>query len=211
MKPLNRRHFLKSASASGAGLLILPTGTLFGQNRPSNKLNVALIGVWGRGLAHYNALRKENVVALCDVNELRFPDALKAFPGAKTYIDWRQLLDKEVKNIDAVVCCTPDHNHAHIAVWAMNRDKHVYMEKPIALTVEEARLVRAKYLEKRSKLATQAGTQRHAIPNFSRVKEMVRDGAVGNLQGVFAWGNRQLPRTGYLPAEGSPPKTLHYD
>ncbi|MFM8617418.1 MAG: Gfo/Idh/MocA family protein [Opitutaceae bacterium] len=211
MKPLNRRHFLKSASATGAGLLILPTGTLFGQNRPSNKLNVALIGVWGRGLAHYNALRKENVVALCDVNELRFPDALKAFPGAKTYIDWRQLLDKEVKNIDAVVCCTPDHSHAHIAVWAMNRDKHVYMEKPIALTVEEARLVRAKYLAKRTKLATQAGTQRHAIPNFNRVKEMVRDGAVGNLQGVFAWGNRQLPRPGYLPAEGSPPKTLHYD
>ena len=144
----NRRHFLKSASATGAGLLILPTGTLFGQNRPSNKLNVALIGVWGRGLAHYNALRKENVVALCDVNELRFPDALKAFPGAKTYTDWRQLLDKEVKNIDAVVCCTPDHHHAHIAMWAMARDKHVYMEKPIALTVEEARMVRAAYLKK---------------------------------------------------------------
>ncbi len=211
MKPLNRRHFLKSASASGAGLLILPTGTLFGQNRPSNKLNVALIGVWGRGLAHYNTLRKENVVALCDVNELRFPDALKAFPGARTYTDWRQLFDKETKNIDAVVCCTPDHHHAHIAIWAMNRDKHVYMEKPIALTVEESRLVRAKYLEKRSKLATQAGTQRHALPNFNRVKEMVRDGAVGNLQGVFVWGNRQLPRPGYLPAEGSPPTTLHYD
>lgn len=208
---LPRRRFLQSASATGAGLLLLPSGTVFGQNAPSKKLNIALIGVWGRGLAHYNTLMKENVVALCDVNELRFPDALKAFPNARTYTDWRVLLDKEDKNIDAVVCCTPDHHHAHIAIWAMNRDKHVYMEKPIALTVSEARAVRALYLKKRSKLATQAGTQRHAIPNFQRVKEMVRDGAVGNLQGAFAWGNRQLPRPGYLPAEGTPPATLHYD
>ena len=182
---LPRRRFLQSASASGAGLLLLPSATLFGQNTPSKKLNIALIGVWGRGLAHYNTLMKENVVALCDVNELRFPDALKAFPNARTYTDWRVLLDKE-KGIDAVVCCTPDHHHAHIAIWAMNRDKHVYMEKPIALTVSEARAVRALYLKKRSKLATQAGTQRHAIPNFQRVKEMVRNGAMGNLQGAFA-------------------------
>jgi predicted dehydrogenase len=209
MHPLNRRQFLKSTTASGAGLLLLPTGTLFGQNRPSKKLNIALIGVWGRGQAHYNALKKENVVALCDVNELRFPDALKVFPGAKTYVDWRKCIEQ--KDIDAVVCCTPDHHHAHVAMWAMNRDKHVYMEKPIALTVEETRMVRAAYLKKKNKLATQAGTQRHAIPNFQRVKEMVRDGAIGELKGAFAWGNRQLPRPGYLPAQGSPPSTLHYD
>lgn len=210
MNPPNRRQFLKSATASGAGLLILPSGTLFGQNRPSNKLNIALIGVWGRGLAHYNTLKKENVVALCDVNELRFAEALQAFPGAKTYTDWRKLLNQE-KGIDAVVCCTPDHHHAHIAIWAMNRDKHVYMEKPIALTVEEARLVRAKYLAKKNKLATQAGTQRHAHPNFQRLAEMIRDGAIGDLQGAFAWGNRQLPKPAYLPAQGSPPDTFHYD
>jgi predicted dehydrogenase len=209
MKPLNRRQFLRSTTASGAGLLILPTGTLFGQNRPSNKLNVALIGVWGRGLAHYNALAKENVVALCDVNELRFPDALAKFPGARTYVDWRKCLEQ--KDINAVVCCTPDHHHAHIAVWALNRDLHVYMEKPIALTVAEARLVREAYLKKKHKLATQAGTQRHAHPNFARVREMVQDGAVGDLQAAMAWGNRQLPRPGYLPAEGSPPETLHFD
>jgi predicted dehydrogenase len=77
--------------------------------------------------------------------------------------------------------------------------------------VDEIRAVRALYLKKKNKLATQAGTQRHAMPNFQRVKEMVRDGAVGNLQGVFAWGNRQLPRPGYLPAQGSPPASLHYD
>ena len=84
----------------------------------------------------------------------------------------------------------------------MNRGLHVYMEKPIALTVEEARLVRATYLKNKHKLATQAGTQRHANPNFARVRELVRDGAVGELRNVFVWGNRQLPKPGYYPAAG---------
>jgi hypothetical protein len=101
---VNRRHFLKAASAIGAGLTILPSGARAGKNAPGNKLNIALIGVWGRALAHYDSLADENVVALCDVNEARFPDALKAFPKAKTYVDWRQCLDQ--KDLDAVVCCT---------------------------------------------------------------------------------------------------------
>ena len=206
---MNRRHFLKTAAATGTGLLILPSGTLFGQNRPGNKLNIALIGVWGRGLAHYNELASQNVVALCDVNESRFPEALKKFPGAKTYVDWRKCLEQ--KDLDAVVCCTADHTHAHVAMWAMNRGLHIYCEKPIGMSVEECRLLRATYLKKKDKIATQAGTQRHANPNFARVRELIRDGAVGDLKGVFVWGNRKLPRPGYLPAEGSPPSTFHYD
>lgn len=204
-----RRQFLRSASATGAGLLILPHSMLFGAATPSRKLNVALIGVWGRGLAHYNALSSENVVALCDVNELRFPEALKKFPGARTYTDWRKCLDH--KGLEAVVICTADHSHAHVAMWAMNRGLHVYCEKPIGMTVEECRLLRAKYLAKKDRIATQAGTQRHAIPNFARVREMIRDGAVGDLSAVFVWGNRQLRRPGYLPAAGSPLSTFHYD
>ncbi|MBL9201073.1 MAG: Gfo/Idh/MocA family oxidoreductase [Opitutaceae bacterium] len=206
---LSRRSFLTSASATGAGLLLLKHSTLFGQGTPSKKLNIALIGVWGRGLAHYAGLASENVVALCDVNEARFPDALKKFPGAKTYVDWRKCLDH--KGLDAVVICTADHTHAHCAMWAMNRGLHVYCEKPIGLSVEEARLLRAKYLSLRTKIATQAGTQRHANPNFARVRELVRDGAIGELRGVFAWGNRKLPRPSYLPAQGEPPKGFHYD
>lgn len=209
MNPINRRHFLKSATATGAGLLILPSGSLFGQNTPNKKLNIALIGVWGRALAHYNGLANENVVALCDVNEARLPEALKKFPGAKTYVDWRKCLEQ--KDIEAVVCCSPDHTHAHIAMWAMNRGLHVYMEKPIGMSVEECRLLRATYLKKKDKIATQAGTQRHANPNFARVSELIRDGAVGELQGVFVWGNRQLRRPGYLPAEGSPPSNFNFD
>lgn len=91
---MNRRHFLKAAAVTGTGLTILRSGTLFGQNTPNKKLNVALIGVWGRGLAHYDGLSKENVVALCDVNEARFPEAQKVFPGAKTYVDWRKCLEQ---------------------------------------------------------------------------------------------------------------------
>ena len=206
---MNRRQFLKATAASGAGLLILPSSKLFGQNTPSKKLNLALIGVWGRGLAHYDGISTENIVALCDVNENRFPDALKRFPGAKTYVDWRKCLEQ--KDLDGVVCCTPDFHHALIALAAMNRGLHVYMEKPIGLTVEECRLVRATYLKNKDKLATQAGTQRHAFPNFARVRELIRDGAIGELRNVYVWGNRQLRRPGYLPAEGEPPSNLHYD
>ena len=205
---MNRRHFLKT-TAAGTGLVLLPSGAWAGKNTAGNKLNIALIGVWGRGLAHYESLADENVVALCDVNEKRFPDALKHFPKAKTYVDWRKCLDQ--KDLDAVVICTADHTHAFIANWALNRDLHVYCEKPLAITVEEARVVRANWMKKKNKLATQVGMQRHAIPNFNRLRELIRDGAVGELKAAYAWGNRQIPRPGYLPAKGNPPQGFHYD
>lgn len=205
----NRRRFLSSVAATGAGLLILPSGHRLGAQAPSKKLNILLIGVWGRGLAHYDSLSEENVIALCDVNETRFPDALKRFPNAKTYIDWRKALDHP--GLDAVVICTADHTHAFIANWALKRNLHVYCEKPLAITVDEARIVRATWETKKGKLATQVGMQRHAQPNFNRVKELIRDGAIGELTDAFAWGNRQIRRDGYLPAQGEPPAGFHYD
>jgi len=207
-KPVNRRTFLKTTAAAG-GLTILPSGFLFGQNAPSNKLNVALIGTWGRGDAHFGALSDENVVALCDVDENHIAHAAKRFPKAKTYVDWRKCLDQ--KGIDAVVCCTTDHTHAFVTNWALNRDMHVYCEKPMGNTVEEVRIVQANWAGKKNKLATQIGTQRHSHPNFDRVRELIIDGAVGELQHVWAWGNRQIRRSGYLPAQGEPPAHLHYD
>ncbi len=205
----NRRQFLKSTAATGMGLLILPSGSLLGANAPSNKLNVALIGAWGRGRAHHNAIATENVVALCDVDENNLAKAAEKFPKAKHYFDWRKCLEQ--KDLDAVICCTTDHTHAFIANWALNRDLHIYCEKPLANTVEEARVVRATYLQKKHRLATQIGTQRHAKPNFERVRELVIDGAIGELTDAYAWGNRQIPKPGYLPAAGDPPKHLHYD
>ena len=206
---MKRRDVLRSAATTAAGFTILKSGTLRGQTAPSNKLNVALIGVWGRGTAHYNILRNENVVALCDVNDLRTKEALQVFPKAKTYWDWRRLMDQ--KDVEAVIICTADHHHAFIANWALNRDMHVFCEKPLGISVEEARVVRANYLKRKAKVATQHGTQRHAFPNFERIRELILDGAIGELKTVHSWDSRQLPRPGYPEAEGQPPATLHYE
>jgi predicted dehydrogenase len=206
---IKRRRFLKSIAVSGAAGLLLPRFKLFGADAPSNKLNIALMGTWGRAEAHFDALSHENVVAICDVNEDHLAFGATKFPQAKKYVDWREAIDQ--KDIDAVVVCTLDHTHAFIANWAMNRGKHVYCEKPLANSVEEARVIRATWLKNRDKLATQVGTQRHQFDNFNRVREMIRDGAIGDLQEVSAWGDRQIRRPGYLPAQGEPPKGLHFD
>ncbi len=205
---LARRKFLGLAAGTGAGLLVV-RGGLFGAEAPSNKLNVAFIGTWGRAMAHFGAVSGENVVALCDVDENHLEFAAKKFPNAKTYVDWRKCLDQ--KDINAVICSTTDHTHAFVSNWALNRDMHVYCEKPLANSVEEARIVRANWLKRRDKVATQVGTQRHEHENFNRVAELIRDGAIGELQQAHAWGNRQIRRKGYPPAEGEPPKHLHYD
>jgi len=207
---MERREFLKkSAAVTGAGLLILPSGTRAGQNAPSNKLNVALIGVWGRGLVHQEPISSENVAALCDINEDHLAEAAAKFPQAKKYVDWRKCIDQ--KDLDAVICCSPDHTHAFVANWSLKRGLHIFCEKPLGNTVAEVRTVRKTYAENRHKLATQVGTQRHANVNFNRVRELIRDGAVGELRHVYAWGNRKIPKPGYLPASGTPPSTLHYD
>jgi len=204
-----RRQFLKTAAAAGAGLVILPSGVVSGADSPNNKLNIAMVGAGGRAGAHFGTAKNENIAALCDVDEKHLGQAAKNFPKAKTYADWRKCVDQ--KDLDAVICCTTDHTHAFVSSWALNRDLHVYCEKPMGITVNEVRLLREKYVAKKDKLATQQGTQRHQYPNFNRVRELIRDGAIGELKAAWAWGNRQLPRDGYLPGEGIPPKTLNYD
>ncbi len=206
---LQRREFLKSSVATGMGLVILPGGVLSGANAPSNKLNIALIGAWGRGRAHHGPISSENVLALCDIDEKNLAKAAQKFPKAERYVDWRKCLDH--KGLDAIVCCTTDHTHAFVSNWALNRGYHIYCEKPLGNCVHEARVCRDKYLKNKHKLATQVGTQRHAKPNFNRVRELIVDGAIGELKDVYAWGNRQIPRPGYLPAAGDPPEHLHYD
>lgn len=202
---MQRRRFLQTASA----FTILPAGLLRGQTAPSNRLNVALIGVWGRGTAHYASLRNENVVALCDVYEPRTREAQAMFPKAKCYTDWRKAMEQ--KDVEAVVICTADQHHAFIANWAINRGMHVFCEKPLGMTVQEARVVRANYLKNKAKIATQHGTQRHAYPNFERVRELILDGAIGQLKRVHSWDARELPRPGYPKGEGAPPQGLDFE
>lgn len=203
-----RRSFLKQAG-SGMGLLILPSGMGRGESSPGEKLNIALIGVGGRGISHFNAVANENIVALCDVDANAIAAAAGRFPGASHYQDWRKCLDH--KRLDAVVCSTTDHTHAHIAIWAMLRGLHVYCEKPLAISVEEARLVRETYRKNRDKVATQVGTQLHARAHFREVSRLIREGAVGELRAVSAWGDRKLPKAGHPPLLGSPPDHLNYD
>jgi predicted dehydrogenase len=206
---MKRRNFLKASTLAAAGTLILPRMKLFGADAPSNKLNLALIGAYGRGRQHYDSVASENVVALCDVNAEHLAIAAERFPAAKHYEDWRKCLDHP--GLDGIVICTPDHTHAMISMWALNRNLHIYCEKPLANNIADARAVRTAFLAKRHKLATQVGTQRHAYPNFNRVRELVRDGAIGELEAVVSWGNRQLRRTGYPKGEGEPPAHLNYD
>jgi predicted dehydrogenase len=207
--PLKRREFLKSAAFAGAAGLLLPRLKLFGAEAPSNKLNLALIATGHRAKDHFAGASQENVVALCDVHEQHLAAAAQRFPKATRYVDWRQCLEQ--KDIDAIICCTLDHTHAFVTNWAMNRGKHVYCEKPLVNSVEEARVIRATWLKNKDKLATQVGTQRHQFSNFNRVREMIRDGAIGKLEEVSAFGNRKVYRAGFMPSEGDPPSYIHYD
>ena len=206
---MKRRQFLRSAAVIGASGFLLPRFKLFGAEAPSNKLNLALIATGHRAQDHFAGVSRENVVALCDVNEQHLASAAAKFPKAKRYADWRKCLEQ--KDIEAIICCTLDHTHAFVTNWAMNRGKHVFCEKPLVNSVEEARVIRATWLKHRNKLATQVGTQRHQHSNFNRVREMIRDGAIGKLEEVSAWGNRKVPRAGYLPSEGDPPGYINYD
>ncbi len=203
---MGRRRFL---GQSAAGLLILPSGTLFGGGSSARRLNLALIGVGGRGTEHFDAFAGENIAALCDIDENHLAAAGERFPGAKHYTDWRHCLDHP--GVEAVVCSTTDHTHAPIAIQAMQRGLHVFCEKPLAITVEEARETRRVYLENRHKIATQVCTQLHANHNFRRVAELVREGAIGELHSADAWGTRQIPSDGLLPPKGDPPPHLHFD
>src|ERR1041385_9382094 len=108
---MKRRQFLRTFAYTGAAGLILPRMKLFGADAPSNKLDIALIGPWGRGEAHFAGIASENVVALCDVNEEHLAFAAKKFPDAKHYVDWRECLEQ--KDIEAVVCCTADRSEEH--------------------------------------------------------------------------------------------------
>jgi len=206
---INRRAFLKQSAKATAGVMLLRSGILKAGQSPSDKLNIAIIGVGGRGGGNMDSVKSENIVALCDVNDKNLGEAAKQFPSAKTYTDWRKCLEQ--KDIEAVVCSTTDHTHAFVNVWAMNRGKHVYCEKPLANSVYEAHLVRDTYLKNKNKLATQMGTQIHASDNYRRMVELVRNGAIGTVQEARIWCSR-TPKGGNYPPEVKPvPEHIHWD
>ena len=202
----HRRGFLKQTTAAGASsMLILPAWAA----SPNEKLDVAVIGVAGRGGANLGGVRHENVVALCDVDSKRLAGAAAGLPKARTFADFRKMLDAMEKQIDAVVVSTPDHTHAPAGVMAMKLGKHCYSEKPMTHCVGEARAMAEAAAEKN--LATQLGTQIHAGENYRRAVELVRAGAVGSVDEVHVWcGASYAP--GDRPKDTPPvPENLDWD
>ena len=162
----HRRRFLRQSAVLGSGAVILSHGWPARGQSPNEKLNVAVIGLGGRGSANLGGVSGENVVALCDVDDERAGKAYDKFPKARKYYDFRKMLDEMERQIDALVIATPDHTHAVIAARAMKRGKHVYVEKPIAHDVGEARTLRS--IANEQQVATQQGNQGMATDSFRR-------------------------------------------
>ena len=181
---VTRRTFLLGSLATvGTGL---SSRRAWAQAASANsKLNVGVVGVAGRGGANLGGVSKENIVALCDVDARNIARAAKRFPQARTFADFRRMLDKVGKELDAVVVSTPDHTHAPAAAMAMRMGKHCYCEKPLTHSVRECRTLIE--LAAKNKLATQMGTQIHAGGNYRRVVELVRSGAIGPVGEVHVW------------------------
>jgi predicted dehydrogenase len=202
-----RREVLQTMALTGAW--IAGRGLRAAGTSPTEKLNLACIGVGGRGAANLDAVKGENIVALCDVDQQRAGSVLDQFPRARKFSDFRRMLDELDRQIDAVVVSTPDHTHAVACVKAMQMGKHCYCEKPLAHSVYEAR--RMADLAAANKLATQLGIQRHCWDNFARVVELIRADTIGPVRKCHVWvgGNRG---GGRRPAETPPvPAHLNWD
>ena len=182
---MNRRRFVAGTALGGAGLLVLRNGASARSYQANEKLNIALVGVGSRGQHFIRAIPRidGNLVALCDVNQQQTDGPSKAFPAARQYRDFRKMFDAMERQIDAVIVATPVHTHAVIATAAMNRGKHVYVEKPIAHEVGEARAMRE--LARRRKVATQMGNQGMATDSFRRTLELIQEGAVGEIREAY--------------------------
>jgi len=185
---LSRRNFLRGTAASAA-FTIVPRRVLGGAGNtpPSEKLNIAGIGVGGQGASDLQQLESQNIVALCDVDQNRASGTFKRYPKARQYRDFRKMLDKQ-KNIDAVMVATPDHVHAIASITAIKMGKHVYCEKPLTHTIYEARKLAQAARE--HKVATQMGIQGHSGEGIRRLCEWIWDGAIGEVRKVHTWTDR---------------------
>jgi len=214
---ISRRSFI-GGSAAAAAMTIVPASVLGGRGRtvPSEKLDIAGIGVGGQGRWDIDNVSSQNIVALCDVDWARAADTFKTYPKAKKYRDFRVMLEKE-KGIDAVVVATPDHAHAVASMTAIKMGKHVYCEKPLTRTVHEARAI-AK-AAKQAGVATQMGNQGMAFEGNRLINEWLWDGAIGPVREVHAWSDRPTHNGRLFWAQGvdrpkdtpEVPSTLDWD
>jgi predicted dehydrogenase len=215
----NRRQFIRGAAAGVALFNILPSSLICGAEKLSSndRLNVAGIGIGSRGGAVLGEMAglAHNTVALCDVDEKYAAKQFEKYPNARRFTDYRVMLDKMGKEIDAVVIGTPDHTHAVIAMEAMRHGKHVYCEKPLAHSVHEVRALMA--AAKKHKVVTQLGNQGHSTDTIRRVCEWIWDGVIGNVHTVHAACDAfpqvycQIPKLDKVNEHHDVPPSLNYD
>lgn len=208
---IDRRTFLKGAAAGGFGFVFLRNSrTAFGYEA-NEKLDIAIIGCGGRGGGNIGGVAGENIVALCDTNENAMAEQARKFPDAKLFPDFRRMLDRMGRQIDAVVVSTPDHTHAVASLMAIKMGKHCYCEKPLTYTIYEARAMRD--AARRHGVATQMGNQGTANSGLREAVEVIRAGALGQVYEVHVWSNRPVwPQGVERPTDTPPvPKELHWD
>ncbi len=206
----SRRRFLQTSAAGLATSgYFLGSATAQESKSPSEKLNLAAVGVANKAGHNIDELASQNFVALCDVDENFLNKAAMAWPKARLYRDYRKMLEAEAKHIDGVVVSTADHTHAPAASVAMDLGKHVYCEKPLSHTVAEARALT--HLAAKKKVATQMGTQIHASDNYRRVVELIQSGVIGKVTEVYNWCNKGWS-VGRFDASSAPvPPNLDWD
>ena len=208
---ISRRQFLYY-SALAASATVLPGCAKLQPRRLSatDKLNIGVVGVAGKGGSDTSCCAGENIIALCDVDENAAAGPRKKYPKAAFYKDFRMMLEKE-KSLDAVVVSTPDHLHATIASMAIRMGKHVYCQKPLTQTIYEARLLRQ--LAREYNVATQMGNQGSAEDGLRRAVEVVQAGFIGPVRQVYVWSNRPIwPQGMDRPAGEDPvPASLDWD
>ena len=208
-----RRDFFKKSTIALAGISILPCCVRKGGVAANDRLNVAVIGVGGRGAKGVLSLKNNplsNLVGFADVDDKRASETYKRYPDIPRYCNFRKMLDELDKQIDAVVINTPDHTHHYIAKWCMNMGKHVYVEKPLAHSISEVRDLRN--MEKKTGLACQMGNQGHSGAGMFLVNEWVKMGLLGEVDEIDAWCNHfwGTSDTEYPKGE-SIPDTLDWD
>ena len=210
-----RRYFFYGPLLAGAvptgGYGTIPSLKGMGFRSPNEKLNIASIGAGNRAASDIRGCNTENMVAFADPDWKVAAKTFEEYPKATKYKDFRQMLDKEANNIDACIVATPDHMHGMAAMWAMQRGKHVYCEKPLTRTVWEARQLTeaaAKY-----KVATQMGNQGYSNDGARVASEIVWSGEIGQVTEVHAWTTRPLWPQGMteIPATEKVPDTLDWD
>jgi len=190
---ISRRGFIKSSAVATTSLFwIAPSRVIAGMGHiaPSDKLNIAGIGIGSKGGVNLKNMSSENIVALCDIDWNYAKGCFDTYPGAKRFYDFRKMFDEMGKSIDAVVIATPDHTHAVSALAAMQLGKHVYVQKPLTHSVYESRFLLE--ASRRYKVVTQMGNEGHSSASVSEVCEWIWNGTIGEVTSVDAWTDRPI-------------------